>query len=339
MIEIVTFVIVFLTAYVGTAAFRRWSVGNGVIDVPNERSSHVNPTPRGGGVVFVLICLLAYTILAFYFGSLPWGYLTGAILVAGISWLDDLRSISSAWRLAVHFLASAIMILDALSRGSLPDPVTSTGLIVAIAAVIWIVWMINAYNFMDGIDGIAGLQAVVAGIAWSLFAQFTGRQEVSLYAAIVAASALGFLVHNWQPAKIFMGDVGSAFLGFTLAAVPFLAAKSDTERIDLYLGAAIIFLWFFVFDTVITFFRRLVRREKVWQAHRSHLYQRMVISGMSHATVTMIYGSFAAVLSGVFILVAQEDQRAHFSWSIAVLIAIALFSASLVLMSLRKAKA
>src|SRR5687768_3067909 len=146
MIEIVTFVTVFLAAYFGTAAFRRWSLGRGVIDIPNERSSHVNPTPRGGGIVFVLICLLAYTILAFYFDSLPWGYLIGAILVAGISWLDDLKSISFAWRLAVHFLAAAIIVVEAVGRGNLPEAISSAGLIVAVAAAIWIVWMINAYN-------------------------------------------------------------------------------------------------------------------------------------------------------------------------------------------------
>jgi UDP-N-acetylmuramyl pentapeptide phosphotransferase/UDP-N-acetylglucosamine-1-phosphate transferase len=324
-------IVIFLAAYFGTSAFRSWGLGRGVVDVPNERSSHVTPTPRGAGLIFVLICLLSYAILAAYFQTLPWIYLLTAGLVAGISWLDDLHSIPSAWRLAVHFLSAATLVL--VTGGS--NGLDGAKLVASGGAVLWIVWMINAYNFMDGIDGIAGSQAVVAGISWAVFTAMTGEGQMSVYASIVAVSVLAFLLHNWEPAKIFMGDVGSAFLGFTLASFPFLRANVTDGLHSVYATAGLIFLWFFFFDTVVTLLKRLVRRERVWEAHRSHLYQRMVIAGWRHSRVTIIYGMFAAVLSTIYIISIQQSDPAVYFWNAAVLIVLASLSVILVIVSLR----
>ncbi|HKX84889.1 MAG TPA: glycosyltransferase family 4 protein [Pyrinomonadaceae bacterium] len=338
MTEILTLAIVFVASYFGTAVFRRWSLGRGVIDVPNERSSHVNPTPRGGGIVFVSICLTAYLInYLFGNGSFSWGYFVGAIVIAGISWLDDLRSVSFAVRLGLHFFSALILIADAVRQGAFPTIQNGPDLVLPSIAVVWIVWMINAYNFMDGIDGIAGLQAFIAGVSWLLLGVLTGMTGASAYAGVVAFSVLGFLIHNWQPAKIFMGDVGSAFLGFSLAALPFLQLAPGSESLNVYIGAGVIFVWFFVFDSVLTFLRRLLRREKVWEAHRSHLYQRMVINGMSHAKVTIIYGAFAALLSGLFI-VTNYGRNAELGWETFSLVmpAVVVLSMLLVILSNRK---
>jgi UDP-N-acetylmuramyl pentapeptide phosphotransferase/UDP-N-acetylglucosamine-1-phosphate transferase len=147
------------------------------------------------------------------------------------------------------------------------------------------VGLTNAYNFMDGIDGIAGGQAVVAGVGWAIVGLLMDLPFVFIFAGLLASTALGFLFHNWPPAKIFMGDVGSAFLGFSFACLAMAGASREPSLAI----AGVLLVWPFVFDTLFTFFRRLKNRENVFAAHRSHLYQRLVIAGYSHRTVTLIY--------------------------------------------------
>jgi UDP-N-acetylmuramyl pentapeptide phosphotransferase/UDP-N-acetylglucosamine-1-phosphate transferase len=156
---------------------------------------------------------------------------------------------------------------------------------------VWIVGLTNSYNFMDGIDGIAGGQAVLAGLGWALFGWWGDQPQVGALGALLAASSLGFLGHNWPPARIFMGDVGSGFLGYTFAVLPVVAALSDPRFI--LVGALL--LWPFLFDTTFTFLRRLSRGENVFAAHRSHLYQRLVIAGRSHRFVTLLYTMLALI--------------------------------------------
>ena len=186
----------------------------------------------------------------------------------------------------------------------------NAGLFGAVLTFLWIVWLTNAYNFMDGIDGIAGTQALTAGIGWFVIGGISDFPLTGFYGGIIAFSTLGFLVLNWQPAKIFMGDVGSAFLGFTFAVMPLLArrefnltTKNSSDCSNLWV-LGIVLVWLFVFDTVFTFIRRAVKKEKVWEAHRSHLYQRLVIKGFSHQTVTIIYGLISAltIFATVFLL-------------------------------------
>jgi UDP-N-acetylmuramyl pentapeptide phosphotransferase/UDP-N-acetylglucosamine-1-phosphate transferase len=154
-----------------------------------------------------------------------------------------------------------------------------------IMTFVWIVGLTNAYNFMDGIDGIAGGQAVVAGLGWTLLGWLDHQPLVAALGLLLAASSLGFLGHNWPPARIFMGDVGSAFLGFTLAVLPVVAAQHNPRLA----WAGVLLVWPFVFDAAFTFLRRLRKRENVFAAHRSHLYQRLVIAGYSHRFVTLLY--------------------------------------------------
>lgn len=291
--------ICFALSWVGVALLRRWAERREIFDVPNERSSHTRPTPRGGGLAIVVVTLAGWLI--FDRTSLDywplWPYVCGALLIAAISWLDDLRTVPTLIRFAVHGLAAALAILsfgywhatsiplfNQLSLGWLGWPLT----------FLWIVGLTNAYNFMDGIDGIAGTQAVVVGIGWSLLGYVAGQPHLMTLSLMLTGACLGFLWHNWPPARIFMGDVGSAFLGYTFAVLPLMTAHVPHADSRLALIGALL-LWPFIFDSVFTFIRRALRGENVFAAHRSHLYQRLVISGRTHLFVTTLYGALALV--------------------------------------------
>ncbi len=293
----------FVGTWAGVLLFRRWSVRRNVLDIPNERSSHSAPTPRGGGLVIVIVSLLGYAAIAIGLDA-PFsvGFFVGAIIISSVSWLDDLYSIPFWSRLIAHVAASLVLVWDAGVLQTIWVPLLSVEiqlgyLVGLVLTVLWVVWLVNAYNFMDGIDGIAALQAVIAGIAWAVILYALDIPGASLFAAILASSSLGFLIHNWQPARIFMGDVGSAFLGFTLAAMPLVARTGTRDEMSGLPVFALLLVWFFVLDSVFTLVNRALQGERVWEAHRQHLYQRMVIAGRQHATVSLIYGSSAALLS------------------------------------------
>lgn len=302
IVTIVVLSVSFAASWIGVALFRKWSLSRSVLDIPNERSSHSTPVPRGGGLIIALVCLIGYvTISAVFQAPFSKGYFAGALLIAIVSWIDDLYSLSFGKRLVVHFAAAGILVVDLGSwhKVSLPFTAWELGLgpiLGGVLTIAWVVWLLNAYNFMDGIDGIAGLQAVVAGIGWAVVGIALGLDGVALFAGVFTVASLGFLLHNWPPAKIFMGDVGSAFLGFTLAAFPLLGRAEAGRDIPLLPVLSVAFVWFFVFDSLFTLFRRILNRERVWEAHRAHVYQRMVINGRSHLFVTLAYGAAAALL-------------------------------------------
>lgn len=334
MREIAAFVSVFILTYFGVALFRRWSLHRQLLDIPNERSSHVAPTPRGGGLVIVVISLISYTTYALLTGQrLMWGYLAGAILIAAISWLDDLYSISFIWRFLVHALAAVLVLYDAGFWQNIYIPVADTkidlGGFGAVLGFFWIVWLTNAYNFMDGIDGISGIQAVTAGLGWLLLGYLIGFPAVYFYGGVLAFSSLGFLIHNWPPAKIFLGDVGSAFLGFSFAVMPFLGGTEHSGKAAPLPIIALLLVWFFVFDTVLTFFSRVIRRHRVWQPHREHLYQKLIISGLSHRFVSVLYGVLSMFI--VFSLILARALRGNFE--IALLVVLVFATSALVILT------
>jgi UDP-N-acetylmuramyl pentapeptide phosphotransferase/UDP-N-acetylglucosamine-1-phosphate transferase len=303
----------FAVTWVGVEIFRRWTLRRGLLDHPNERSSHSSPTPRGGGVVITIVCLAGYFILHLALGlPMSSGYAIGAIIVAGISWLDDIHSLPFWVRLPVHIIAAVVLVYDAGYWSEIAVPWSWTSLTlpagVGIAiTVAWVVWFLNAYNFMDGIDGIAASQAIVASVAWGVTTFLFGGTYTSLFSFVIAGSSLGFLLHNWQPAKIFMGDVGSGFLGFTLAALPVLALQGDSLPVPVFPLLGIAFVWFFLADTIFTLLKRLIRGQRIWEAHREHAYQQLVRSGWQHASVTLIY-SFGATLVSLFALLAVMNS-------------------------------
>lgn len=310
MVKVLLFSTIFLLSYYGVEWFRRWSLRRRLFDVPNERSSHTTPTPLGGGVIIVLISLTAYTLYAvFIAGHFAWAYVLGAVLIAVVSWLDDLYTVSIVWRFLVHALAAflAINYVGYFDESYVQFfYATKRGEIVGVTITfLWIVWLTNAYNFMDGIDGIAGIQAVTAGIGWLLVGNLLGSGSIEFYGGVLAFSSLGFLIQNWQPAKIFMGDVGSAFLGFSFAVLPLLAgveigAGSENRRLLPLAAAALV--WLFIFDTVYTFLRRAANAEKVWEAHRGHLYQKFVAAGLSHRLTAGLYGLISTLTVSATIL-------------------------------------
>jgi UDP-N-acetylmuramyl pentapeptide phosphotransferase/UDP-N-acetylglucosamine-1-phosphate transferase len=288
-------------AYLGVAVLIRWAERRQILDIPNERSSHTRPTPRGGGLAIVVVALGGW-LVALSLSRDAWKgtdliYVVGAAFVASVSWLDDLRSLSNRVRFGTHMFAALLAIWAFGYWTEITMPIIGLlrlGLLGLPITLLWIVGLTNAYNFMDGIDGIAGGQAVVAGLGWAVLGWLTAQPLVGMLGVLLAAASLGFLGHNWPPARIFMGDVGSAFLGYSFAVLAVIAAKSD-PRLAV---AGILLVWPFVFDTTFTLLRRLRMKENIFAAHRSHLYQRLVILGYSHGRVTLLYAGLAA-LGGV----------------------------------------
>ena len=285
---------------VGVSFWRQFALRRKHLDIPNERSSHTEPTPRGGGVIIFIVTIVFLMFWALLTGSFNeiYPFLLAAGLIAVVSWLDDLFSLPSLLRFSVHTIAALIAVFGIGFFRLLELPFVSTvelpQIIGQFLTVLWIVGLTNAYNFMDGIDGIAGTQGLVAGIGWSVLGFLTGQPLHGILGGLLAATCAGFLWHNWHPAKIFMGDVGSAFLGFSLAILPVYATKKpETANIAAVLG--ILLVWTFVFDSVLTFLRRAIQRENVFSAHRSHLYQRLVINNYRHDTVTVLYGLLAVI--------------------------------------------
>ena len=294
--------IALVTAAILTRGLIGWTTARGIIDAPNARSSHTRVTPRGGGLaIIIVVTVVAVVISALRPQELPRiaAAILPALAIAWVSWLDDLQTLSNRTRLAVHLMAAvaATALLGPVSRVDLGTfGMLRLGPLAWPLTLLWIVGLTNAFNFMDGSDGIAGITAaaVAAGIAAAAAA--CGVGPVAVIAAASAGAALGFLTGNWQPARIFMGDVGSAFCGFLLAVLP-LAVRADC--VAEVLPVAAFALWPFIFDTAFTLLRRLGRGENIFQAHRSHLYQRLLIAGWSHRAVASLYGGLAAVAATV----------------------------------------
>lgn len=254
-------------------------------DKPNQRSLHSTPVPRGGGVA---------VMLGFLVGSLPFfsaqlAMLLGlAIALSAVSFLDDWRGLSALVRVVAHMIAAAVFVRLFMMDASVPV-LLLTGLCIA--------WMTNLYNFMDGADGLAGGMGVCGFGAYGAAAWLAGDGDLALLSSCLAASTLGFLLFNFPPARLFMGDVGSIPLGFLAAAIGSLGWHRSVWP-----------AWFpllvfapFIIDASVTLARRLWRREKVWHAHHAHYYQRLVRMGWGHrktalAEYTLMAGSAITAL-------------------------------------------
>jgi UDP-N-acetylmuramyl pentapeptide phosphotransferase/UDP-N-acetylglucosamine-1-phosphate transferase len=280
-----------------TRGLIEWTTRRGIIDAPNARSSHARSTPRGGGLAIVIVVVAVAGVIGVMRPEeilRICGAIVPALAIAAVSWLDDVQSLRNRTRFAVHLAAAvaAVAVLGPVTRVDLGSlGMLRFGPLAWPLTLLWIVGLTNAFNFMDGSDGIAGITAaaVAAGIAAAAAA--CGAGPVAVIAAAFAGASLGFLTSNWQPARIFMGDVGSAFCGFLLAVLP-LAVRADA--VPEVLPVAALALWPFIFDTSLTLLRRLRAGENIFQAHRSHLYQRLVIAGWSHRAVASLYGGLAA---------------------------------------------
>lgn len=275
-----------LLACLGTLGLRRYALAHQIMDTPNARSSHVVPTPRGGGVAIVvsfLLGLVACRIAGSISGSLFWALLPAGAGIAIVGFWDDHVSLSARVRLCVHLGASvwAVWWLGGWPVLELGFGGVHWGWLGALVAVIGLTWAINLYNFMDGIDGLAGMEAVFAGLAGGTLLWLGGGDGMPLW--LLAAAAAGFLVWNWPPARIFMGDAGSGFLGFVLGV---MALHATVER-QTTIWPWLILLGVFVVDATLTLCRRAWLRIRVFDAHRTHAYQWASRRYGAHRPVTL----------------------------------------------------
>jgi Fuc2NAc and GlcNAc transferase len=270
-----------------TAGLRRYAIARSLLDIPNLRSSHSVPTPRGGGVAIVLAVILAIVLL--YGHGLVNASLCIALIGAGgltavVGFLDDHGHIQARWRLLAHFVAAGwgLFWLGGLAPIELFGFTLQLGWLGQILAVLYVVWMLNLYNFMDGIDGIAAIEAITVCVSAALLS-YVIKVDAVWPALITAASVLGFLFWNFPPARIFMGDAGSGFLGLILAL---LSLHAGWQSAELFWGWLIV-LGVFIVDATYTLLRRLLRGDKVYQAHRSHAYQFAARLYQGHLPITL----------------------------------------------------
>ena len=311
MKEIISFVILTTLAYFGVDFVRTWLMKKQVIDLPNERSSHSIPTPRGGGLVIVLGTLVVALVSMFF--SQSWRESIVFIIVgcgvAWIGWQDDIRSLSPKLRFLFQGVAALATIVGLGYFESISIPLFGElhlDIFGIPITLLWIMGLINAFNFMDGIDGISGSVALTAALGWMLFLGISGWFSSSIFwiALAIAATNLGFLGQNWPPARIFMGDVASTFLGYCFAVLPLLSVNKIEDAFLL----GVIVMWAYILDTLITFVRRLIKGERVFAAHRTHIYQRLVISGYQVASITSLYLLLTSL--GVVLAYAWINQYA-----------------------------
>jgi glycosyltransferase WbpL len=282
---ILTGVLAAALAWLGVRLIRRYAIQRQPVD-----GAAVRP-PRGGGLAIVVVVLLIFMPVGLSLGD-PGQvvrYALGSAMIAMIGFVDDTRVISRAARLlaqigvALVFVPAAPIQVIGLPRLNLDlsEPVSY------LIGVLWIVGLTNAYSYMDGIDGLAGGQAVLAGGLWAGVGLVENEPLVVLLGVLLAGASAGFLVYNLPPASIFMGSVGSTFLGFSLAVLPLLAVSRGASPRLLISGGLIVGL--FLFDACLTFFRYLVKGQNRRRAYRSHLYQRLVQLGEPPLLVTLLY--------------------------------------------------
>lgn len=282
----------FLLGFIVHRGLHRWNV----VDQPKVRSSHTQPTVRGGGVAILMAWAVGVTACGLSPVVIVW--LLTVILLAVISFVDDWRTLPVLVRFGHHAVVAIVMIA-VLYRPAFhlewPWPLVVLG-----AAWLWVTGYINAFNFMDGINGLATIQAVVTGIGMALVAGTVTKQWNAppvIFSLVTAGAALGFLPHNFPKARMFMGDVGSASIGFILATLVLWLTADLGSRL---LVPLLLLHANYVLDTGITLVRRVLRGDRWHEAHREHFYQRLVRSGCTHSQVTL---AEAGLQSGVLVMV------------------------------------
>ena len=273
----------------------------GVMDIPSHRSSHVDPTPRGGGIA---VCIGVATALVT--ASSLTGRPRAAVLVAAcgfglVGLIDDLLSAPALWRLASQVAISVLAVVWLLPSS---EQSLTVQIAIALLIILWLVSYVNAYNFMDGINGISVAQALIAGVTWIAIGEIRDLPGLATAGVVVAAAALGFAPFNFPRAKMFLGDSGSYFIGAYLASVTILFVRSGVP-----LEAVAAPLALYLADTGTTLVRRLRRGDNWHAAHREHTYQRLVDQGWSHGTTTLVVGLCLVVVSS-FALLSLTDSVA-----------------------------
>lgn len=286
-------VVSFAVAWVTVSMLLRTFAGR-MLDHPNERSLHQQPVPRTGGIGVAAGIAVSVPLVS----PIEWWPLwLGAALLVGVSFVEDLAGLSILGRLAAHFLAAGALVSGLLAQG------LEWGW--AAVVIVPVVWMINLYNFMDGMDGLAGGMAVVGFGFLALLSWVGQHQPLMLVSASIAAAAGGFLLFNLHPARIFLGDAGSTTLGFLAAGLGLTGWHYGVWS----LWVPLLVFSPFIVDASVTLARRLMRGEKFWQAHRSHYYQRLVLSGWSHRRTALAeYGVMVCCGAGALAFQLASDN-------------------------------
>lgn len=299
----ILFVILLLAAYFATSyitrRYRLYALKHSIVDVPSDRSSHDQPTPRGGGVSLVVVSLLCMTVLIF----LPidnismLNLLPGAAIIAITGFLDDRYDLKYSIRFVAQLLTATLLItqLGGWSQFNVGTSVFDWGFWGTIIGILGIIWSINLFNFMDGIDAIASVEAIFVLLSGGLMIWLSGGEAVGIFCFILAASVAGFLSWNLSPAKIFMGDAGSYFLGFIIAALALIGENRYGVPVLIW----VILYGAFWFDATVTLIRRLTKGENWRSAHKSHAYQRLHQYGWPHGKVAAAMAALNVIL-GIF---------------------------------------
>ncbi|PHV11158.1 MraY family glycosyltransferase [Chitinimonas sp. BJB300] len=287
-----TFILVILEfslSFKLTGMLWRYALDRKIMDVPNERSSHLVATPRGGGIAIVLTFLGALPVLwlaEIISSSVLLALVGTGFWVSLVGFLDDRGHIAARWRLMAHCLGASWALAW---LGGMP-PLVVFGLLIEpnwfwhLVTIIYLIWMLNLYNFMDGIDGLASLEAITVCLGGIVLYWLTEPNSIAwVLPALLIAAVAGFLCWNFPPARIFMGDAGSGFLGITLGILPIIAARVQPELF----WAWLVLLGVFVVDSTTTLLRRVLRGHKIHEAHRSHAYQYLSRLMKAHRPVSL----------------------------------------------------
>lgn len=282
-------IMVFVCSLITTGYVRRFALKSKVLDLPNQRSSHTVATPRGGGLAFVL-CFSVFGLLSMWLSGMfatSYAVFVGScVMVAIIGWFDDKGHVASGYRLLIHFIAAVLIVLAIghVERLILFAEPVHLGVMGFLLCIITLVWILNLYNFMDGINGIAGIEAVFlsAAMACLMYFQANAYWLVEVW-LILGAAVAGFVVWNFPKAKIFMGDVGSGFLGIAIGGLILISAHHNA----VFLWSGLILLGVFIVDSTFTLFRRALAGKKLYEAHSTHAYQHAARRCKSHVKVTL----------------------------------------------------
>ncbi|MCG8609727.1 MAG: glycosyltransferase family 4 protein [Pseudomonadales bacterium] len=270
----------------------RIALSKKLLDVPNQRSSHSIPTPSSGGMSFVFVLSFLWFCFALVSSEAPLAW-TALLLCSGVlammGWFDDHKELSAGTRFLIQILIISVFLaqVDALPMLTLGGFTVDSESVLFGGWFLYLLWSVNLYNFMDGIDGMAASQAIY--VFWSI-AAFTGfsntvSDSFTVAAVLAGMVMFGFLWFNWAPAKIFMGDIGSAYLGFVLAGFTLLVVSSDAEL----LVPLILIMGTFIVDATVTLLARLLSGQRFYHAHRSHAYQILSEHWGSHGKVVVAY--------------------------------------------------
>lgn len=306
---LILFLGLFIITIVLLPLARRFAIRfNLLIDLPNQRSSHSRPIPRCGGIILAGIFFVSMLMFFEWNHSFVFPYLLGALMIFIVGVLDDLLNLRGYQKIIGMVISALLPIIFGLKLNYL-GLINNNVFLLYLLSIIWIYGFINAFNFMDGIDGLVSGVAAIGSIFLFIFATFSGNAFVATTAVIFFAFCLIFIIFNFSPASIFLGDSGSMFLGYNFAMLGIILTNGSHNSVPIY-----VFLFIFapiIYDSMVTFVRRGIQGKNVIEAHREHLYQRLVILGMSHRDVSLIYYALALFfgLMGLLFLASGQIVR------------------------------